>query len=77
MTLTELRKNIYSVVEEVLSTGKTIEITAKGRIVLLSPGHQKSKMERLRTSARKRAITCNPDDLISINWEKEWEPKHI
>lgn len=77
MTLTELRKNIYSVVDEVLATGKTIEITAKGRSVLLSPGHKKSKLERLRASAGKKAITGNPDDLTFINWEKEWDPKRI
>lgn len=77
MTLTELRKNIYSIVEEVLSTGKTIEIQSKGRTVLLTPGHQKSKIERLTSSVGKRAIVGNPDDIINNDWEKEWQPRHI
>lgn len=77
MTLTELRKNIYAVVEEVLNSGKTVEIKTKGRSVLLSPGHHKSKIERLRAARGKKAIKGEPDDLITSDWEKEWQPKHI
>ena len=77
MTLTELRKNIYSVFEEVLTTGKTIEIHSRGRSILLSPGAGKSRIERLREAAGKRAIKGDPDDLVSIDWEKEWHPRHI
>ena len=78
MTLTELRKNIYSVFEEVLKTGKTIEIQSKGRSVLLSPGTTtNNKIERLRAAVGKRAIKGDPDDLVHIDWENEWHPRHI
>ena len=77
MTLTELRKNIYSVFNEVLNTGKTIEIHSKGKTVVLSPGKRGGKLERLRKAAPPRAIVGNPDDLIHLDWEKEWQPRHI
>jgi very-short-patch-repair endonuclease len=33
--------------------------------------------ERLRLSVKKKAIKDNPDDLIHIDWEKEWQPRYI
>ena len=77
MTLTELRKNIYSVFDEVIKTGKTIEIQSKGKTVSLSPGKRVAKLERLKKAALPQAIIGNPDDLIHLDWEKEWQPRHI
>ena len=77
MTLTELRKHIYTVVEDVIKTGKTIEIQSKGKTVLLSPGRREGKIERLRKAARPRAIVGDPEEIIHLDWEKEWRPRHI
>jgi hypothetical protein len=77
MTLTELRKNIYAVFDEVLETGKAVVIESKGRTILISPGSQGGKIERLRKSAPPKAIIGNPDELIHLEWEKEWLPRHI
>jgi hypothetical protein len=33
--------------------------------------------ERLRLSVKKKAIKDNPDDLIHIDWEKEWQLRYI
>ena len=77
MTLTELRKNIYSVFDEVIKTGKTIEIQSKGKTVSLSPRKRVAKLERLKKAALPQAIIGNPDDLIHLDWEKEWQPRHI
>jgi hypothetical protein len=77
MTLTELRKNIYTVFDEVLKTGKAVVIESKGRIVLILPGCTGGKIERFRKSAPPKAIIDNPDELIHFEWEKEWLPRHI
>jgi len=77
MTLTELRKNIYAVFDEVLKTGKTVAIESKGRTVFISPGCTGGKIERLGKSAPPKAIIGNPDELIHLKWEKEWRPRHI
>jgi len=77
MTITELRKNIYAVVEEIVRTGKTVEVQAKGRTVLLSPGRRGGKLERLRAACRRHAIKGRPEDLIHLEWDKEWQPRHI
>ncbi len=77
MTLTELRRNIYRVVDELLRTGKTMEIQAKGRTVYLSSGQRGGKLDRLRKAARSRALQGNPEDIIHMEWEKQWHPRHI
>jgi len=77
MTLTELRKNIYTVVAEVLKTGRTIEIHSRGRTILLSPGGGDSKLDRLRKAARRKALVGKPEDIIHMNWDMEWHPRHI
>ena len=77
MTLTDLRKNIYSVFEEIIETGKAVEIKFKGKSVIISPEPDKSKAERLKDSLKHKAISGDPDDLINSNWEKEWHPEHI
>jgi hypothetical protein len=77
MTLTELRKNIYAVFDEVLKTGKTVAVESKGRTVLISPGARQGKIERLSKSAPPKAIVGNPDELIHLDWENEWRPRHI
>jgi hypothetical protein len=77
MTLTELRKNVYTVFDEVLRTGRTIEIHSRGRTVLLSPGGGGSKLGRLRKAVRRRALAGNPESIIHMNWDAEWHPRHI
>jgi hypothetical protein len=74
MTLTELRKNIYAVFDEVLQTGKAVVIESKGRTVLISPGSRGGKIERLRKAAPPKAIIGSPEELIHLDWEKEWRP---
>ena len=38
---------------------------------------KQSKIERLRKAALPPAIVGNPDDLIHLEWEKEWRSRHI
>jgi hypothetical protein len=77
MTLTELRKNIYAVFDEILKTGKTVVIESRGKTVCISPGNRSGKIDRLRKSAPRKAIIGDPNELIHLEWEKEWRPRHI
>ena len=48
MTVTELRKNIFKVFDEVQRTGKPIEVSRKGEKFLLKPlSSKKSKLSYL------------------------------
>lgn len=66
---TELRANIYKLLEEVLNTGVPIEINKGGRKLRIVPVEKSDKLQNL--VSRPSVITGNPDDLADIHWEHE------
>lgn len=78
MTVTELRSNIYQVVDHVLDTGEPCEVMRDGRAVIIMPKKSKKKMgakngrkpvhwlEKLEKMGPRRpsAILCNEETLI-------------
>lgn len=69
ITVTELRGNIYNLLDEVLNTGIPIEINKGGRKLKIMPVGKANKLQNL--VSRPNVIRGNPDDLVSISWEKE------
>lgn len=69
VTVTELRGNIYNLLDEVLNTGIPIEITKGGKKLKIMPVDKVNKLENL--VSRPQVIKGNPDDLVEISWEKE------
>ena len=69
VTPTELRGNIYNLLDEVLQTGIPIEINKGGRKLRIVPVDQADKFRNL--VSRPDAIRGDPDDLVDISWEKE------
>lgn len=69
VTPTELRADIYNLLEQVLKTGVPIEIKKgdkKLRIVLVD---KVDKFQNL--LSRPEVIQGDPDDLVNIHWEDE------
>ena len=69
ITVTELRGNIYKLLDEVLNTGIPIEINKGGKKLKIIPVGKANKLQNL--VSRPNAIKGNPDDLVGISWEKE------
>ena len=72
LTITTLRKQLYSVVDKVLETGVPVEIERHGRTVVIAPAAPTgSKLGRL---PRRRGIVGDPDELVN---EKvgEWDER--
>jgi prevent-host-death family protein len=69
ITATELRGNIYSLLDEVLKTGIPIEISKGGKKLRIVPLCKANKLHNL--VSRPDVIKGNPDDLVNISWEKE------
>lgn len=74
LTASKLRANIYRLLDEVLETGKPLEIDRKGRLLVISPKEERqgSKLDRL--PRREGFIVGDPDELIHIDWSSEWNP---
>jgi hypothetical protein len=71
ITASQLRQDIYRLLDEVLSTGQPLEIERKGRTLRLVPDVAVSRLSRIHT--RPEAIVGDPEDLVSIDWSVEWD----
>ena len=69
ITVTELRGNIFKLLDEVLNTGIPIEIKKGGKKLKIVPVDKADKLQNL--VSRPNAIKGNPNDLVNISWEKE------
>lgn len=68
ISVTELRRNIYKLLDEVLNTGIPIEINKGGKKLKIIPEEKVNKLQNL--VSRPNVIKGNPDDLADISWEK-------
>jgi prevent-host-death family protein len=66
---TQLRTNIYNLLDEVLKTGLPLEIKKGDRKLRIVPVDEIDKLKNLVT--RPDVIQGDPDDLVEINWMDE------
>ena len=72
VTASKLRANIYRILDEILETGVAVEIVRRGRklrIVPLGEGPS-NKLDNL--VERADVIRCDPEDIVHVDWSKEW-----
>ena len=69
ITATTLRQNVYQILDEVIETGKPVEVVRKGAVVRLVPQKKVSKLSRLK---RRNLYIGDPDEIIGMDWSKEW-----
>ena len=66
---TQLRKNLYKLLDEVLETGIPLEINRGGQLLRIMPVEKVNKLEKLKK--RTDVIIGDPSDLVDISWEGE------
>lgn len=71
VTASELRENIYQLLDRVLQTGQPLEIERKGRKLRILPAEPVPRLARL---PRRKCIKGDPEKLVHIDWSKEWKP---
>ena len=69
VTPTELRTNIYKILDEITRSGVPVEINKRGKKLKIIPVEKPDKISNLKR--RPNIIKGNPDDLVNIQWEKE------
>jgi antitoxin (DNA-binding transcriptional repressor) of toxin-antitoxin stability system len=72
MTASQLRADIYRLLDQVLERGEPIEIERHGQTLRISAVEPQSRRARL--IARPDVITGDPDDLVHLDWSSEWRP---
>lgn len=69
VTATELRTNIYQLLDEVLRSGSPIEVKRGDRSLRIVPIEKPDKLQNL--VYRPDVIKGDPEDLVSLSWEGE------
>lgn len=72
ISITELRSNLYRLIDRVLTEGTPLEVERNGRTVLIMAVPQPSKLDAL--VKRPGVIVGDPEDLVSLDWSGDWTP---
>ena len=84
VTATQLRQNIYGLLDEALATGQAIEIERKGKVLRIvpPPGTRpaaemtdeefKKEYPRLARLTKWDVLVGDPDDIVHMDWSHEW-----
>lgn len=71
VTASELRQNIYRLLDEVVETGTPLEIKRGGHTLRVVPEETPSKLARL--TPHPGTIVGDPEDLVHMDWSGEWQ----
>ncbi|MCX6399287.1 MAG: hypothetical protein NTX33_05080 [Propionibacteriales bacterium] len=71
VTPSQLRQDIYRLIDKVLETGEPLEIERKGRRLRLVAEAPIDRLSRIRVDPD--VISGDPEDLVSIDWSVEWD----
>ena len=69
ITASKLRENVYRILDEAIETGKPVEVVRKGVTLTIVPPKRVSKLDNLK---KRKIFVGDPDDILNIDWLKEW-----
>lgn len=68
----QLRKDVYRLLDQVLATGQPLEVMRNGRLLRITPAAGGSRLDRVTT--RPDLVTGDPGDLAELDWTDSWRP---
>jgi antitoxin (DNA-binding transcriptional repressor) of toxin-antitoxin stability system len=69
VTASQLRQNVYRLLDEVLDSGIPLEIERRGKLLRVVPVPQPNKLSRL--VPHPQAIVGDPEDFVHLDWSNE------
>jgi hypothetical protein len=71
LTASELRADVYRVLDSVLESGLPVEIERKGRVLKIVEDKAAPKLSRL---VKRSYLHGQPEDIIHMDWSQHWKP---
>jgi antitoxin (DNA-binding transcriptional repressor) of toxin-antitoxin stability system len=72
ITASELRQNVYRLLDRVLETGVPLDIERNGRRLRVVPVDGPPKLDRL--VAHPDYLVDDPEDIVHVDWSGDWRP---
>ncbi len=70
VTASDLRSNIYKILDEVLETGKPLQIKRKGELLEVAPVGRPGKIKKL---IKHDCLVGDPESIVHLDWSGEWK----
>lgn len=75
LTPSQLRANIYKILDQVLDSGQAVEVVRNGRVLRIVADRPPAAGGRLRRlTKRKSVLNCDFDDIVHLDWSSQWRP---
>lgn len=71
ITASALRQNVYRLLDQVLETGRPLEIERKGQILRIVPDKTSARLDRL--IPHPDFVRDRDDDLVDVGWSDAWD----
>lgn len=73
VTASQLRADVYNLLDRVLETGEPLEIERGGRVLRVVAEPRGSWIDRL--VVRDGVLVGDPEELVHVDWSGEWKPE--
>lgn len=72
ITASDLRQNVYRILDEALATGKPVDIVRRGQRLRIVP-----ERDKLATLKKRNLFVGEVEDVIGMDWSKYWNPDDV
>lgn len=72
LSASKLRADVYRILDQVLATGKPVEIERRGKRLRITAVATPDVLGAL--EQHPDAIVGDPDELVHLDWSAEWRP---
>lgn len=70
ISASQLRQNIYRLLDKVARTGVAIVVYRKGKKIKIISAENVSKLHNLK---KRSVFKGNPEEIVHIDWSAEWK----
>jgi prevent-host-death family protein len=74
LTASQLRADVYRLLDRVIETGEPIEVLRGEKKVRIVPVEPRKRTERLK---RRNWIAGDPEEILTVDWSSLWNSKEL